>query len=38
MFHIVQAVTRADQDPALDVEESMHLERVSGQILSMVSQ
>ena len=38
MFHIVQAVTRAAQDPALDVEESMHLERVGGQILSMVSQ
>ena len=32
----INCYTRAAQDGALDVEESMHLERVGGQILSMV--
>lgn len=38
MFAILNTYTRAAQDTALDVEESMHLERVGGQILSLVSQ
>ena len=38
MFAVINCYTRSAQDPALDVEESMHLERVGGQILSMVSQ
>jgi len=38
MYSVVQAYTRGAQDPSLNVEESMHLERVGGQILSMVRQ
>lgn len=38
MFNVLNTNTRAAQDGALDVEESMHLERVGGQILSMVRQ
>jgi hypothetical protein len=36
MFNIINAYTRAAQDMVLEVEESMHLERVGGQILSML--
>lgn len=38
MFNVINAYTRAAQDIALDAEESMHLERVGGQVLSMVRQ
>ena len=38
MFNILNTYTGAAQDGALDVEESMHLERVGGQTLSMVRQ
>ena len=36
MFHVMQAYTRAAQDPALNAEESYKLERVGGLILSLV--
>jgi hypothetical protein len=36
MFHVMQAYTRAAQDPALTTEESYKLERVGGLILSLV--
>jgi len=38
MFNVINAYTRAAQDEALDVEESMHLERIGGLVLSMVRQ
>lgn len=38
MFNVINAYTRAAQDTVLDAEESMYLERVGGQILSMVRQ
>ena len=38
MFNVLNSYTRAAQDLALDAEESLHLERVGGQILSMVRQ
>lgn len=38
MFNVINAYTRAAQDSVLDAEESLHLERVGGQILSMVRQ
>jgi hypothetical protein len=36
MFHVINAYTRAAQDPSLSSEESYKLERVGGLILSMV--
>ncbi len=38
MFNVLNTNTCAAQNVALDVEESMHLERVGGQILSQVRQ
>ncbi len=38
MFHIIQAFTKGAQDSALDVEDSVALERAGGLVLSMVSQ
>ena len=36
MFHVINAYTRAAQDPSLSGEEAYKLERVGGQILSLV--
>jgi hypothetical protein len=36
MFHVINAYTRAAQDPTLTTEESYKLERVGGLILSLV--
>lgn len=38
MFNVLNTYTKGPQDGALEVEESMHLERVGGQVLSMVRQ
>jgi hypothetical protein len=38
MFSVINAYTRAAQDPGLSAEESYKLERVGGLILSMVKQ
>ena len=36
MFHVINAYTRAAQDPGLDTEEAHKLEKVGGLILSLV--
>jgi hypothetical protein len=36
MFHVINAFTRAAQDPSLSTEDSYKLERVGGLILSLV--
>ena len=36
MFHVINAYTRAAQDPSLSAEEVYKLERAGGLILSMV--
>ena len=36
MFHVMNAYTRAAQEPSLAAEESYQLERVGGQILALV--
>jgi len=38
MFQVINAYTRAAQDPSLNAEESYKLERVGGMILSLVKQ
>ena len=38
MFEVINAYTRAAQDPSLNAEESYKLERIGGQILSLVKQ
>ena len=38
MFHVMQAYTRAAQNPTLTAEESYKLERVGGLIRSLVKQ
>ena len=38
MFEVINAYTRAAQDPSLNAEESYKLERVGGMILSLVIQ
>jgi hypothetical protein len=36
MFHVINAFTRAAQEPSLDIMDSYKLERIGGQILSLV--
>jgi hypothetical protein len=36
MFHVINAFTRAAQEPSLDIMDSYKLERTGGQILSLV--
>jgi len=36
MFHVIQAFTRAAQDPSLSASDAYRMERAGGTILSMV--
>jgi hypothetical protein len=38
MFHVINAFTRAAQTPSLDIMDSYKLERIGGQVLSLVKQ
>ena len=38
MFHVINAFTRAAQAPSLDIMHSYKLERIGGQVLSLVKQ